>query len=315
MRITPKYFSPSQIATAAIVLASVAFFTSQPAVAQDLSEEEMASFEAHLSEGGTLLDEEVFDRAIEELDQARQLIDHPRLSVSIAGAYLKWGRCAQAESEYSTLLERDDLDERQQTRSEQGLEDAKNDCVEMATLRVRCEPDDAELQIDGERHDCPFEDDVAVGNYQIEVSAEGFETHSESVAVEANSVADTEIALMVQEVDEPSTNWVPIASYSAVGAGALMLAGGGFLDYRAGARSTEIAEAQQEGDMARIEELEASASSARTANALLYVGGLSLVAGGVALLILDPGASESANDGSTFSLGLSPTGISTTLRW
>lgn len=299
--------------TTAITAMALVFFTVTSVQAQDLPEEDLKIFERHLSEGGQSLDAGDYESAIDHLDQARELIDHPRLSVSIAGAYLAWQRCSNAEREYEQLLERDDIGDDQRGRVEQGLAEAREDCVETATLRVSCEPASTQLRIDGDSVDCPFEGEVEAGEVGLTASADGFESHSETLILEPHEVMDTRVTLVAEEIEEPPSDWVPMASYGAIGLGSVMLLSGGVVDYRAGSRSTEIAQAQNAGDQQRLQELESDASSARKLNAILYLGGLTFVGGGLALQFLDIGGSD--NDAADFAFGLTPTGFATTLRW
>ncbi len=294
----------------AVVLTSFAF---SDAKAQDLPAEDLETFEHHLSQGGQSLDTGDYETAIEHLDQARQLIDHPRLSVSIASAYLAWERCSQAESEFQALLQRDDIDDEQRHQARSGLDEARQDCAETATLRVRCEPASTELRIDGEMVECPFEGEVEAGEVGINASADGFQTHSEVLIAKPHETVESSISLVTEEIDEPPSDWLSLASYGALGLGSVMLLGGAVVDYRAGSRSTEIAQAQNEGNHERVLELESDASSARKLNAFLYLGGLTFVGGGLVLQLLDFGDSESGEPG--FALGLTPRGVSTSITW
>lgn len=283
------------------------------ATAQDLSPEQMEAFEQHIASGGKFMDEGRFKEAIDELSQARELIDHPRLSVGIAGAYLSLDRCSAAQREFQSLVERPDLSEELQERAQTGLAEARDDCQEVAALRIDCQPAEVSLRLDGQPISCPFEEDVLVGDHPVEASAQGFEDHASTITVVPEEVTEVRITLDPVEVEPPSGGWATYVSYGAMGAGALMLAGGGMLDYRAGARSTEIAQAQQQGDFDRIAELESSASTAKLTTAILYVSGVALLGGGIALQFID--LSSSDEDSSGFAVDLSPGGISTTFRW
>jgi hypothetical protein len=197
------------------------------------------------------------------------------------------------------------------------------DCTEVAPLEIACSPDGAAVQIEGEQFQseasCPFSEDVAAGDYEIEISAEGYQPWSEQINVVPVDGARVEVeleeAMVVEELDHEvdGVHWSTPVSYGAIGAGVLMLAGGGFMDYRAGNRATQIAEARDEDDLARVEELEGAAGSARFANIGLYAGGGLLLVGGVALFLIDFSPSEDV-DGRV-SLGLTPRGISATLTW
>ena len=92
-----------------------------------------------------------------------------------------------------------------------------------------------------------------------------------------------------------------------------MVVGGGVLDYRAGSRAAEMAQARDERDGTRVDELESSAQSARMANIGLYAGGGLLIASGLVLFLID--FSGDVGEGKNLSLRLSPGGIGASFSW
>ncbi len=315
-----KYMGRLQPAVGALVAALLMIFA-VPAAA-DISPEEFEAFERHVERSGTLLREGEFGAGIDELEQAIEIIDHPRIAMRIAQAYEDWGRCDRAGQEYQALLERDDIDDQMRAGISENVE-GLGDCTEMAPLEIACEPEGAELRIEGDGFEqegaCPFFEEVAAGDYQVEIWAQGFESWSDQISVRPMEGASLEIRLeepmIVEELEDDvdGMHWSSPVSFGAMGVGVLMLAGGGILDYQAGSRAVQLAEARDDGDLARVDELESSAASARVANIGLYAGGALFLAGGLALYFLDFSPSDDIDGG--LSLGISPTGISATLNW
>lgn len=274
---------------------------------------EMEAFEAHLAQAASLLSEEEFEGAISELDQARAIIDHPRLAMRVADAYRDWGRCARAEEEYLALLERDDLGDEGQARVQGDLEGIAESCVEHATLRIRCEPAGARLSIDGQEMACPFDDDLVVGRRDIDVQAPGYEPYSATVEIAAGEVTEVDVGLVAEVVEPPPTDWISMAGYGAMGLGAALVVTGAVVDYRAGSRTDQVIEARQSADQSRLDELESQAGTARVATFILYGTGAVLVATGAVVTFggLDFGVGDQARFSAEVSLG----GVSATLRW
>ena len=312
--------SPSTAAyTVSMVLFVAILVLAAPAIAQDVSEEELESFEGHVETAVTLLADDDYKPAIEEFDQAREIIDHPRLSVAIAEAYLDWQRCSRAEDEFRQLQGRDDLDDDQLDAVDTGLGEATDDCIEHARLDVECSPPNASLRLEDRTVDCPYTEDVAVGDFEFEAIADGHESQFETITVDRGEINRVAIELSPKVADDPdsSIDWLPIATWSTVGIGSALLIGGGVSDYRAGRRTTLAARAHDEGDDDRVAELEAEADSARTRTMVLYgLGGGLLVAGLTAHFIdvesLLAGDTEGSAD---YSLRVGPTAISTVVRW
>lgn len=321
---TDRLLSRSPIAFSAAF--TVAVLMATPAIADQPTPEQLEAFEAHVERGASLLDDEDYAAGIEELKVARQIVDHPRLAVRIAEAYADWGRCARAEEEFEVLAEREDIDDETRQAVADSLE-GLDDCVAMASLSVECTPEDARLMLapreeaetDEKSVHCPFEGDIAARHWEVRAIAEGYEDAVESVAIEEGDAVELAMTLEetieeIEPVDEDDTDWAPLVGYGAIGTGAALLVGGGILDRRAGDRATRLAAARDDGDQARIDDLESDARTARIANIALYAGGLTLIAGGVALQFVDLGSSDD-EVAPGFSLHVGPGSVTTRLQW
>lgn len=301
---------------------AIAVCIATPVWADGPTAEELEAFEGHVERGASLLDEEEYDDAIEELEQAREIIDHPGIALRLAEVYSEWERCSHATEEFESVLAQDDVDERMVQAAEEGLEQLE-DCVEMVLLSVECSPDHARLVIRGdevdEKVDCPFEGEVVAGPLEVRAEADDYEESIEHIELEPGDDPQLTMTLEqvveeVEPVDDDGDGWVPYASFGAMGAGVLMLAGGGLLDRRAGQRASEMAEARDAGDQQRIDELESDASTARKANIALYAGGLTLLASGVALQFIDFG-STAPEDEPGLSMDFGPGSVSARIQW
>ncbi len=310
-------------------------------LAAELTPEDMQMLETHLERGRDHLDEGNFEAAIDDLEQARQLHDHPLISVNIAEAYRKLNRCSIAEAEYEALAARDDLEGEVRAEFEEGREKL-DECVETVQLSIECVPEEATIELQGpdmeEQFDCPFVDEMEVGMVRVEVSKPGFQTEVLEIVLEAGEDSSVEVALDAEpepeeeplasdageEVgdesvpDEPlvaagEPQWPTIASLAAIGVGTAMIAGGGLVDYGSRSRAEELAAARDAGDREYLETLESQGTNRRLTAGILYTGGLLFIAGGVTLQLIDFTPSES--NSSNLSIWASPTGITTTISW
>lgn len=320
--------------------------SAQPAAA-DVSAEEMEAFQAHLERGSSLLDDEEFHAAIDELDQARQIIDHPRITVRIVEAFRNLDRCSKAESEYASLAAREDLSD--EIIDELDQERARLDeCVEHVDVVIECQPDSATVHLEGADIDddfaCPYTARLPVDTLVIRVEADGYEPVEEELSLQPGVDEALEYVLVPVEEDEEedavavddreddavavdeqvqpppadqvepeSPRWPTILGISAMGVGAAMVAGGGLIDYGARSRLTELAEARDDGDIERVENLQSSASDRQLIAGALYGGGAAFLVGGLVLNLID--FSSSPDDESGVSFRVNPTGISTLWRW
>ncbi len=303
----------------------------------ELSDEDIQSFENHLRQSGEYLGEEEFALAIEELRDARELIDHPRIAIRMGQAYDEWGRCLDAEQTYLELLDRDDVSESDR-EGIQGLLDELGSCVEPGRLTVDCQPERTTIEMSGGDLEgpriinCPIDEDVAAGEYRLQGRAEGHQEATISVRVEEGDEIRASLRLSPESeepdsVDEPDVpevaeepdsgrhtlNWVGMG---AMGTGVLMLAGGGILDLRAGSRNDDLAAARDDGDVQRVRDLQDSASRARTATWALYGTGLAMVGGGLALTLMSfDSPDEEGLQRRGFNVEVSPSGVHLFQRW
>lgn len=308
-----------------------ALFYSASALAAQPSSEDIELFQQHLAQGGQFLEEGRYPEAIEALESAQAIIEHPRIALSIAGAYRDWGRCQRSRHEYEALSRVDGLDEETKQRLERGL-GRLDDCVERAQLSVQCTPEGGEFFLDGEAQSCPFEADVEVGERELKLSAQGYQ--SERRIVEVLPLEGAQVSMVLQEQEEeeeeapakveirepkaqkekipPVVLWTRVGGYTALGLGVGALAGGVISDLSAGGRVSEMAQSYEDGDFSRIEELERMANSARLRTILLYSGGALFIATGIVLSAVDVAPIPDAAD---FVVGLSPQGLWARMRW
>ncbi|MBA2660694.1 MAG: hypothetical protein H0U74_00240 [Bradymonadaceae bacterium] len=293
--------------------------------AQGPNPAEVEAFQAHLARGGQLLEDESYESAINELEQARQIIDHPRISLSIAAAFRAWGRCQQAQAEYQRLAGVENLGDDNQERLDRGLE-RLDGCVEMAALTVSCESPDTALHIDEARVACPYRDELPVGTYAIRALREGYLDYHATASLEPGQTTALEIYMqptaldppddeapsIVTAIEQPPTEagWTAYLGYASMAAGGLLIAAGAFSDHGAGDRTSQMLEAHLAADTGRLNELEGEADSARIRTIGLYAGGALLLGTGLVLHFTDFGRTDTT----TASLALSTSGVSFTLR-
>lgn len=296
----------------AVVALAVAAVMAVPAVGGAVEPEELEQFEQHVEKASSHIDAEDYEEGIEELEQAREIIDHPRVSETIADAYKDWGRCSLAEGEYADLMERDDVDAERLEQVEESAKRLEEECVELAVLHIRCVPEAASLTVDDQQKSCPFEGDVPVGELEVRADAEDHEPVVETVDVEANDRNEHAVELQ----PTPTVDWIGIGSWSAIGVGAGLLATGGLNDYWSGRRATRIADADRRGAQERVEYLEDRARTARITTVSLYLGGAVLVAAGTAAQFVDVEEVLFADDEVPgVSLRFGPSKLTATFRW
>ncbi|MGM0556968.1 MAG: PEGA domain-containing protein [Myxococcota bacterium] len=289
--------------------------------AQKPSPEQIQAFEDYVKSGSELLERGEYRDAIADLERARAIIDHPRIVLTIATAYEKWGRCEQASRRYRDLLARDDSGDRIIEKARQRL-DGLDTCEQRATLIVDCEPTSANVRIEGRTYACGKKLDLEVGVREVTVSAQGFATARQKVEVLAGETVRERISLRPERGVDADTSgddiaWKRYAGFSAIGVGSALIAGGFFSDVSAVRRGQEILDAQQSADTQRVSELELQARRARTRTAILYGAGAVVAGAGVTLLLIgDDDAAESPQDkAAAFDLVLTATGADVRVRW
>ena len=297
----------TKLLTCLAVMCATLSFGAEGAFAQDVSKEEVKRFQKHLEEGGALVEKGEYEDGIIELKRARRIIDHPKISVSIARAYYKWGRCDKAQKEYNKLVARDKLSEDIRKKVAEGL-DGMDECVDTGVLAIRCSPEEAVVQIDrsDKQLTCPVETDLQVGKHRITVTADGHKSKTETTVIEVGQTTQLSVSLSpktpavkvekpdVPEKVEPVASpemvepaWVGWASWGSIGAGTALVGLGVYNDVLSIERTDKIAEAQQTGDFGYVEELEAEADEAYTRGIIFYSSGAVLLATGITLQVMD----------------------------
>ncbi|MFU8806169.1 MAG: PEGA domain-containing protein, partial [Bradymonadaceae bacterium] len=148
--------------------------------AQEVSDAQMRIFEDHVRRGGFFLHEKQFPEAIEELENARQIIDHPRVALTIAQAFEQWGQCVETRNHARALAMREDLGESARQTVVEMLATTRS-CAQSGRLIVDC-PEGATIEISGDdAASCPLDRELSAGAHTLRVHAQGYETRTERV--------------------------------------------------------------------------------------------------------------------------------------
>lgn len=264
------------------------------AMGQQVSDEEMRAFEDHVRRGGFFLEEKQYVEAIAELEQAREIIDHPRVALTIARAYEQWGQCVETRRRARELGLREDLDD----TARQGVAEmmgATRLCAQSGRLVVECSPEHASVRLMGAGDGaCPLDAEVRAGVHTVEVSADGFETQIERVDVGVLETRQLSMTLKagdhaVAEIGE-AVPWKRYAGYGSIGVGATLITLGVISDMGASRRLEEMSGTR---DPERLRALEEEASRARPRTMLLYGAGAAFaIGGGLVLYLSDTGKAE-----------------------
>lgn len=311
-------------------LSLTVLLSSALAIAQDLAPEEMERFQGYVRQGSELIENREFREGLQQLQKARDMIDHPTISLSIARAYRDWGRCANAQEEYTNLLEREGLSDEIRAAIVRGLR-LMPECQELAEVRISCDPEDVLLTLQSQSYHCPLQEDLPVGEYLLSASAEGYEDFQKSFRLGPDDLLELDVVLIeiaqvpsaelpaVSSGEEDDRSLLRYAGLASAGVGLGLLAGGFIVDLGASSRTDEIAFASAENDRARLAELEEEAKSARLSAGLLYGSGLFFVGGGLAFHFLYPSLFNQDKDRSQSylrpSLEFGPTSVQSTWRW
>ena len=245
--------------------------------AQEPTKEELQEFRSHLEEGGELLKAEKYEQAIDELERARAIVDHPKISLSIANAYRKSDQCKEAREEYDALSKRGDIDDEMSSKIASGIS-------KLEACKARQDSKMAEVEPEPDPEPEPQLDQATTD---------------------------------VEPTGDPG--WVSYVSWGAIGLGAGLAVGGVVNDFGSLSRTEELAEAQSAGDTERIAALEDEASRATTRSAILYTSGAVLLTTGVVLKLINFGPERTMPSarkaGPTVEAGVTPTGVTTVIRW
>lgn len=285
-----------------------------PATAQDLSADEVETFQKLMAQGSQAYADGEYERSISSLREAQKLYDHPDLVYNIGRAYTRLRRCSEARRAFITYLQRPEITEEDDRKARKNLQEL-TECVEPARLTIECTPRDASVAVDdGQKSDtCPAQFEVEPGEHQITVSAAEHRPASRTTVLKEGESAALQIALE-READDPTEvvssrkessdgSWRPVAGWSAIGGGAAMLVTGLVLDSTSSARGARLREAAEDEDEATVDTLERRARTIRAATIALYAGGLVAAATGSALVIWgSSGPDGDASAGATVTL-------------
>ena len=299
---------PKRLALALTVLVATGLSVADEAHAQRPSAEDMQRFEGHVSEGANAMERGDYDRAVDELEQAAQIIDHPRLNLQLGDAYASAGQCLDAERTYRDILARDDLDDRTLRRTDQRLIDL-GECPTKGEVFFQCTPADTEITVDGRHLPCGQWVELEHGSYRMTARRDRYE----SLALRVELEVGDRLEEPVQLIPEPHTptEWTTYAGFAGVGAGALLLSLGMVQDMRTSSRAEELIAAREAGDQARVDDLLSSARRSRVTTPLAYGVGTAAAAGGVALLLFG----GSNDDAQGLSLGVGPSSVRVSFSW
>lgn len=320
-----------------------------PAHAQEgMTAEDMERFKLRVSDGKRLFEMEKYRAAIEQFQAARELHDHPLLTFNIAQAFKALAECGEARQAFSRYLDFEEINDEMRSRAERQLAELDEACVEYGSLRLRCDPEEAEVLIapvgaqakvdllddeppgsdaqDAESYSCAEELELPIGSYQISARAPGFTPVEQQVEVARGTSQVVHLNLSSEQRDA-GPDIESIIAYSLIGAGAAVLAGGLWSDYSSVSRIDELKNAQQDGDFDQLVSLQDEASSASTRTIILYGVGGALLVGGAAWKIVqlsvesDAKFASSANkraksaDQASFSVDFGLTGVQTRFIW
>lgn len=261
-----------------------------PATGQDVPPEKVEEFERHVAAGAKLYKKKKYHEALAEFRQARNIVDHPKLSYKIGRTLEQLNRCAKARSAYRRYLDYEDLADDDRKNAKERL-DGLEDCKPSGHLELACVPESARVTIGQQTFDCPVSVDLEAGTYRARVAADGHPSRRLEIDVPPGKTREKTVDLTGGRT---STSWRPYAKWGGLGLGSALLIGGLVSDISAITRHDRIADAATRGDSSRLQELDEQARSAKTRTIVLYTSGALLAAGGTALFFLD-GSETSAS--------------------
>lgn len=288
--------SVALFSTFAFPLAAETGTTKEDLLGMDRSEVLQAAREAFEAEN--------FETAIQGLILANRARHDARILGNIARSLEESGDCHQAVYYYKAALRDESLAESARQSLRESMDSTMAGCQEYrpdgtGRLIVESEPLLSTIYLNGEvLGTTPFEvAGLEVGTYEIRIEQEGFLPFEETLELEADD--DFQVEAILEVLPEAPAEEAPVAvaqepkgpnyiAYGLLGAGALSLGAGAFVDLsRIPAIDEEREAANQALDNDRVDEL--TAERLRMANLALggyIVGGL-LVVGGASWLIYD----------------------------
>jgi hypothetical protein len=300
-----------------------------PAYAAKPSKEEIQTFKKLIKQGSELRDADEPWKALEKFEEARSILDHPKLTFNIGKLHEQTGACDRARDAYTDVLARNKLPDDLRVEVVTQLKKA-DDCKSFGTLSLTCDPPDATVRVGSKTLDCPVRKKARPNDFEIVVSAPGYADETITSSLAAGQLFEKRVQLRKSEavagtgdsVDPPgetpeATPWMRYSAYGSIGLGAALLAGGLVSDYGAQSRAEEFVASNEEGDRARAQTLKSEADSAQVRTVVLYSAGAVLVGGGIALWVFE---AQQEGDGAASvrtEIGWGPQGatVSGVLRW
>ncbi|QDG50413.1 PEGA domain-containing protein [Persicimonas caeni] len=268
----------------------------QVARAAKPSKEELQTFKQLVKQGSQLRDDGQPWQALDKFEEARQILDHPKLAFNIGKLHQQTGACQKAKDAYTDVLARPKLPDDVRVEVVEQLKSA-DDCKPFATLSLECTPPNATVQVGENTLTCPLRRKVTPGAFELVVSANGYAEKTVNVTLEPGKLVEEKVALeeaQEQQVEAPpvadsggETPWMTYAAYGSMGVGAALLVGGIASDYSAQSRAEEFVAANNSGDRQRAQTLKSEADSAQVRTVVLYSAGAVLLGGGVALWAIE----------------------------
>lgn len=298
----------------------------QAAHAAKPTKEELQTFKQLVKEGSSLRDGDQPWQALEKFEQARQILDHPKLAFNIGKLHQETGACQKAKEAYTDVLSRPKLPDDVRVEVVEQLKTA-DDCKPFATLSVECAPASATVRIGENSLTCPLRQKVSPGAFEFVVSATGHEEKTVAVNLEPGKLVEKKVTLREASADQVEappvadssgdTPWVTYAAYGSMGVGAALLVGGVASDYGAQSRAEDFVAANNSGDRQRAQTLKSEADSAQVRTVVLYSAGAVLVGGGIALWAIDVEQEGDEAAAVSTEVGWGPAGptVQGALRW
>jgi hypothetical protein len=286
------YRVASNLRRAAGLLACILAFGLWPGAVNgaEPTDEEVRHFKALVKEGSKLREAGESREALAKLEEALDIVDHPKLAFTVGQLHQEIGACEQAKQVYTDVLARPRLPDSLRVEVVEQLK-AVDACESFGTLSLTCTPAHATVQMGSEPLGCPARYEVRPGKFEVIVSAPEYVDEEVSGSIEAGELVERRVQLRQGgdgagaevEVDAAPTPWLKYGAYGSMGVGAALLAGGIASDYTARSRAEELVEANRDGDRDRAQALKGEGESAEVRTLVLYSAGAVFIAGGVTL--------------------------------
>lgn len=265
-----------------LLLSLTLLFWASPATAQDLSEAEIKAYQDAATAAAEAYSEDRFRDAVTHLQDARRIYDHPDLTYNLGRSYQQMGWCDRARRQYADYQSRSEISSEDQAKVKEQIE-LLTSCKESRQLALTCSPSNVNISVSpqpSEAPECGSTVTIMPGRYTLTASRSGFIDSVQTLSVTPESddfaVDITLDARPMNDIEPPeptdSGDWRPIAGWSMLGAGGLML-GTGFILDATSPSAEEVATSGSDPD------------SRKSLILGLYVGGAAVAAVGGGILV------------------------------